>query len=109
MIGFPGNLQDLLEQAQKLQQELMSARDEAVKKEFEASAGGGMVTVRLNGTPEILSVRIDPTVVSAEDVSMLQDLVQAAINQGLRMVREQTESDLTKLAPEIPLGAFGPK
>ena len=77
------NLQQMMGQMQKMQQEVQQ-RLEAVR--VEASAGGGMVTVQMNGNKKLLAVRIDPAAVKESDVEMLQDLVQAAVNEGLRKV-----------------------
>src|SRR5215468_10911228 len=76
------NMNDMMKQAQQMQNRLLRAKEEAANKTVEASAGGNMVTVVVNGRPEVVSLRIDPTVVSADDTEMLQDLVIAAVNEG---------------------------
>ena len=75
---------DIMKQAQAIQERMAKLQEEAAKKEVEASAGGGMVTVKLNGRQELLSVKIDPEVVKSGDIEMLQDLLVAAMNEGLR-------------------------
>jgi DNA-binding YbaB/EbfC family protein len=75
---------DIMKQAQALQERMAKLQEEAAKKEVEASAGGGMVTVKMNGRQELLSVKIDPEVVKSGDIEMLQDLLVAAMNEGLR-------------------------
>jgi len=85
------NLQQMMGQMQKMQQELQQ-RLEALR--VEASAGGGMVTVQMNGNKKLLAVRIDPAAVKESDVEMLQDLVQAAVNEGLRKVDDSLKEML---------------
>jgi len=85
------NLQQMMGQMQKMQQELQQ-RLEAVR--VEASAGGGMVTVQMDGNKKLLSIRIDPAAVRESDVEMLQDLVQAAVNEGLRKVDDSLKEVL---------------
>jgi DNA-binding YbaB/EbfC family protein len=89
------NLQQMMGQMQKMQQELQQ-RLETVR--VEASAGGGMVTVQMNGNKKLLSIRIDPAAVKESDVEMLQDLVQAAVNEGLRKVDDSLKEVLGGLA-----------
>jgi len=85
------NLQQMMGQMQKMQQELQQ-RLEAVR--VEASAGGGMVTVQMNGNKKLLSIRIEPAAVKESDVEMLQDLVQAAVNEGHRKVDDSLKEVL---------------
>lgn len=76
------NIQQMMKQAKKLQEELSRQQEELAKKTFEASSGGGMVTAKVSGKMELLSIKIDPEVVDKDDVDMLQDLVVAAVNQA---------------------------
>ena len=75
-----GNMQNLARQAQKLQQQMTKMQEELETREYEASAGGGMVTVKVSGKKELLSIEIKPEAVDPDDVEMLQDLVLAAVN-----------------------------
>ncbi len=79
---------DMIRQAQLLQEKLAKVQEEAAKKTVEATAGGGMVTVVANGKQEILSIKIDPEVVNPNDVDMLQDLILAAVNEARRRAQE---------------------
>lgn len=92
-----GNMQQLARQAQKLQQQMNKMQEELETREFEAAAGGGMVTVKVNGRKELLSVEIKPEAVDPDDVEMLQDLVLAAVNEALREATETTEREMSKL------------
>jgi DNA-binding YbaB/EbfC family protein len=94
MKGF-GNL---MKEAQKLQAQLESLKEEVAKRRVEASAGGGMVVVEANGNQEVLTVKIDREVITPEDPQMLEDLVLAAVNEALRKAREMVASEMSKLA-----------
>ena len=90
-----GNMQQLARQAQKLQQQMTKMQEELEAREFEAAAGGGMVTVKVNGRK--LSVEIKPEAGDPDAVDMLQDLVLAAVNEALREATETTEREMSKL------------
>lgn len=103
MKGLPGNLGELMEQAQKLQQNMAQLQTDLGKQEVESSAGGGMVKVKVSGQQLITSLVIDPTVVNPSDVAMLQDLIQAAVNEGIRLSKELFKSEMSKLTGGIPI------
>ncbi len=90
----PPNMQALLKQAQKMQQDMLAAQEQLKGETVEASAGGGMVTVVVSGDLVVKSIRIDPDAVDPDDVEMLSDLVQAAVNEGLRSAQEMAASKL---------------
>ena len=106
MVSIPGNLGDLLKTAQKLQQDFGHLQEEIKNKEVEASAGGGMVTVRVNGKQEILAVTIDRIVVNPDDIEMLQDLVKAATNEAMRKSKDLIKEEVTKLTGGFPIPGF---
>lgn len=99
--GFPGmpggNMQQMLKQAQKMQANLTRAQEELEAREFEASAGGGMVNVKANGKREILSLEIKPEAVDPDDIEMLQDMVMAAVNEVMRNIESTTNAEMGKL------------
>ena len=98
--GFGGgNMQQMMRQAQKLQQQMMEAQEKLDVAEYEAQSGGGMVSVTVTGKREIKNITIDPQVVDPEDVEMLQDLVMAAVNEALRKGEEARETTMGKMAP----------
>ena len=104
--GFGGgNMQQLMRQAQKLQQQMAEAQEALDAAEYEAASGGGMVSVKVSGKRELLSITIDPQVVDPEDVEMLQDLVMAAVNEALRKGEEARETTMNKMAPGM--GSMG--
>jgi DNA-binding YbaB/EbfC family protein len=84
----PPNMNDMLRQVQKMQADMEKAQEELKNETVEASAGGGMVTVKVSGELEILDLTIDPDAVDPEDVELLQDMVQAAVNEALRSAQE---------------------
>ncbi|MCL5405411.1 MAG: YbaB/EbfC family nucleoid-associated protein [Deltaproteobacteria bacterium] len=87
-----------LQQVKVLQEKMAKMQEELALKKVEASAGGGMVTVEVNGRQEVLSIKIDRQVVDPEDIEMLQDLIVAAVNDGLRRAQEMAASEMGKLA-----------
>ena len=92
-----GNMQNLARQAQKLQQQMTKMQEELEAREYEASAGGGMVTVKVSGKKELLGIEIKPEAVDPDDVEMLQDLVLAAVNEALRTANDTMEREMSKL------------
>jgi nucleoid-associated protein EbfC len=87
-----------MQQIKSLQDKIAKMQEELAFKTVESTAGGGMVTVVVNGRQEVVSIKIDPQVVDPEDIEMLQDLVVAAINDGLRKAQEMSSSEMSKIA-----------
>ncbi len=104
--GFPGmgggNMNNLLKHAQKMQKDMEKNQKELETKEYEASAGGGAVTVVVTGKKRLQDVKIDKDVVDPEDVEMLQDLVLSAVNAAMQMADEDAEKVMGKLAGGMP-------
>ena len=90
-------LGDMMKQAQKLQSKMMELQEELADKTVEATAGGGMVTVVINGRQEIISLSIDPEVVDRQEIEMLQDLIIAAVNDGIRRAQQIWADEMKKL------------
>jgi nucleoid-associated protein EbfC len=90
----PPNLQNMLRQAQEMMAQQQQAQEALKKERVEASAGGGMVTVVINGTKQIQSIKIDPEVVSGDDVEMLQDLIVAALNDAYRKADDEMQKSM---------------
>ena len=95
--GMPGNMSNMLKQAQKMQQEMLKAQQELEEKEFEAAAGGGAVTVKVSGKKEIIDVKISPEAIDPDDIEMLQDLIIAAANEAMRKADENSAAELGRL------------
>lgn len=91
------NLSGMMKQAQKLQAKMMEMQAELGNRTLSAQAGGGMVEAVVNGRQELIALKIDPEVVVPEDVEMLQDLIQAAVNEALNRSREMMAAEMAKL------------
>lgn len=85
------NIQQMMKQAKKLQEEMARRQEELAGKTFEASSGGGMVTATVSGKFDLVGLKIDPEVVDKDDVDMLQDLVVAAVNEAVRQAQEAAQ------------------
>ena len=96
--GMPGgNMNSMIKQAQKMQEEMMRAQEELEEKTITASAGGGAVTVEVSGKKQLVSVKISPEAVDPDDVETLEDLILVAVNEGMRQIEELSESTMGKL------------
>lgn len=105
MKGIP-NMGNLMKQAQKFQEKMAKLQGELAEKTVEATAGGGMVSVVVNGQQEVLSIRIDPEVIDPDDVEMLQDLVLAAVNDGLKRAKDMVTEEMSKLTGGLNIPNF---
>ena len=100
--GFPGgnfggiNMNQLMKQAKKMQADIEESQKEIQAKEFDASTGGGAVYVKVNGSKQIVEIKIDKDVVDPDDVEMLQDLIMTATNEAMKKVDEATASEMGK-------------
>jgi len=88
---------NILKQAQQMHARIAQLQEEMAGKTVEASSGGGMVNVVINGKQEIMSIRIDPEVVNREDIEMLQDLIVAAVNEAIRKSQEMMTEEMKKI------------
>lgn len=95
------NIGNIMKQAKKLQERMASLQNELALRTVEASAGGGMVSVLVNGRHELVSLKIEREVVNPEDVDMLQDLILAAVNEGMRKAQEMAAAEMAKLTGGI--------
>ncbi|MBI2877766.1 MAG: YbaB/EbfC family nucleoid-associated protein [Candidatus Tectomicrobia bacterium] len=93
----PKGMGNMMKQVQEMQEKLLEMQEKMGEKTVEASAGGGMVTAVANGRQELLSIKLDPSVIDPNDVEMLEDLVVAAVNEALRKAREMTTEEMSKL------------
>jgi len=91
------NFNEIMKQAKKMQDQLLKTQQEAMQKTVNASSGGGMVSVTVSGKPEVVSIAIDKEVVNPEEVEMLQDLIMAAINEGIRKSQELLAQETEKI------------
>ncbi|HPT71370.1 MAG TPA: YbaB/EbfC family nucleoid-associated protein [Candidatus Cloacimonadota bacterium] len=102
---FPGgkNMKDMMKQAQKMQQDLMKAQEEAANQIIEATAGGGIVKIEMNGKYEVQNIKIDPEVVNPDDVEMLEDLLIAALKEAHDKVEKASEESMSKITGNIKI------
>ena len=98
-----GNMNNMIRQAQKMQQDMLKAQEELESKNYEAAAGGGVVTAVVSGRKELVGVTIDPEAVDPDDVEMLQDLIVAAVNEALRKAGDDATSQMSKLTGGLNL------
>ena len=108
--GFPGipggNMQQLMRQAQKMQQEMLRMQAEQEAKTFTAVSGGGMVTATVNGKHELVGIEIKPEAVDPDDVEMLQDMVIAAVNEAMRAADAEAANNRSRLTGGLNLGGL---
>lgn len=95
--GMPGNMANLMKQAQKMQRQMEEQAKELETKEFTATAGGGAVEVTVSGKRQVLKVRLDEEVVDPDDIEMLEDLIVAAVNEALEQVDAESAGAMSKL------------
>ena len=106
--GMPGNMNNLMKQAQRMQKQMEEKTKEMEEKQWEATAGGGAVTVTVSGKKEIISVKLSKEVVDPDDVEMLEDLIVAATNEALRKMEEESADVMNSIAGGLGgLGGLG--
>ncbi len=101
MGGGPQNMNAMIRQAQKMQEDMKAKQEEIEQRSFTATAGGGMVEVVVNGKKEVLSIALKPEVVDPEDIEMLQDLIVAATNEALRNAGDTMNSEMEKITGNL--------
>ena len=103
--GMPGNMNNLMKQAQRMQRQMEETQKELEEKEITTTAGGGAVEVTMNGKKEILKVKLSPEVVDPDDIEMLEDLIMAATNEAIRQIEDMSQDSMSKITGG--LGGFG--
>ena len=108
MGGGPSNMQSMLKQAQKMQEEMAEKQAELEEREYYVAAGGGVINVKINGKKEILSVKIDPEVIDPDDAETLEDLIVAAVNEAIKKVEAVSAEEMQKITGSVnlPAGMF---
>ena len=104
--GMPGNMNNLMKQAQKMQKKMEETQAELETKTLDVSSGGGVVKITINGKKELLDITIDPDAVDPDDVEMLQDLLLTAVNEALRQADEMVQREMSKVMPAGMPGLF---
>lgn len=103
MGGGPSNMQSMIKQAQKMQEDMAAMQEELESREYDIAAGGGVVTLKINGKKEILSVHIEPEVVDPDDIETLEDLIVAAVNEGIKKVETIHDQEMQKITGNMNL------
>lgn len=106
--GMPGNMNNLMKQAQRMQRQMEENQKEMENKEFTAKAGGGAVEVTVTGKKEVTKVKLSEEVVDPDDIEMLEDLVMAAANEALRLADEANAEIMNKMTGGLNLGGGFP-
>lgn len=97
MQGGGGNMNQMIRQAQKMQEEMAAFQEEFASKEFSASVGGGMVEITMNGVREVTAVKINPEVIDPDDPEMLEDLISSAVNEVLKNIEVASTDGMGKI------------
>lgn len=105
--GGPGNMQSMLKQAQKMQEDMAALQEDLDAREYEVAAGGGAVKIKINGKLEVSCVEIDPDVVDPDDVETLQDILTAAMNEAIRKVNDTNNEEMGKITGSLNMGGLG--
>ena len=106
MGGGPTNMQSMLKQAQKMQEDMAAMQEELETREYDVSAGGGVVNVKINGKKEVLSVKLAPEIVDPDDIETLEDLVVAAVNEAIKKVESVSQDEMQKITGSMGIGGM---
>ncbi len=93
----PSNMNAMMRQAQKMQEDMAVLQEELESREYDVSAGGGVVNIKINGKKEILSIEIKPEIVDPDDIEMLQDILTAGINEAIKKVESTNSEEMGKI------------
>ena len=104
MGGGPQNMNAMIQQAQKMQEQMTALQEELDSREYEISAGGGVVTVKINGKKQILAMDIKPDIVDPDDVETLSDVLVAAVNEAIRRVEDTNSAEMSKITGGMGFG-----
>ena len=103
MGGGPQNMQAMIRQAQKMQEDMAAKQEELHAREYDVSAGGGVVSVKINGKKEILSIDLKPEIVDPDDIETLSDILVAAVNEAIKRVEDTNNEELNKITGPMNL------
>ena len=103
MGGGMGNMQSMIRQAQKMQEDMAAKQEELNAREYDVSAGGGVVTVKINGKKEILSIDLKPEIVDPDDIETLSDILVAAVNEAIKRVEDTNSEELGQITGPMNL------
>ena len=104
--GGGANMNQMIKQAKKMQEQMAKMQEELQERVVEASAGGGAITAKVNGRQEVLEIKIKPEVVDPEDVEMLEDLILAVINDAIKQSQEMVSGEMSKITGGLNIPGF---
>ena len=99
--GGPANMQGMLKQAQKMQEDMAALQEELDSREYDISAGGGVVSIKINGKKEVLAINIEPEVVDPDDIETLSDILVAAVNEAIKRVEDTNSAEMSKITGNV--------
>ena len=102
-----GNMNAMLQQAQKMQEDMAAKQEELEAREYDISAGGGAVSLKINGKKQILSLDIDPEIVDPDDIETLSDILVAAVNEAIKRVEDTASSEMEAITGSMNLPGMG--
>ncbi len=105
--GGPGNMQSMIKQAQKMQEDMAALQEELDAREYDIAAGGGAVSVKITGKLEVKNIEIDPDVVDPDDIETLQDILTAAVNEAIKTVNETNSTEMGKITGNLNMSGLG--
>ena len=100
--GGPSDMNSLMRQAQKMQEDMQNLQAELETKEYDISAGGGVVNVKINGKKEILAINIKPDIIDPDDPETLEDILVAAVNEAIKRVEDTNSEEMSKITGQMP-------
>ena len=103
MGGGPTDMNGMIKQAQKMQEEMAALQEDLDAREYEVAAGGGAVTVKINGKSEILNIEIDPEIVDPDDIETLQDILAAGVNEAIKQVSDTNSAEMSKITGSLSM------
>ena len=103
MGGGPQNMNAMIRQAQKMQEDMAALQEDLDAREYDISAGGGVVGVKINGKKEILSINIEPEIVDPDDIETLSDILVAAVNEAIKRVEDTNSAEMAKITGSVGL------
>ncbi len=103
MGGGPQNMQGMMKQVQKMQEQMTTLQEDLDAREYEVKAGGGVVTVKINGKKEILSIDIKPDIVDPDDIETLSDVLVAAVNEAIKKVEDTNSAEMQKVTGNVSI------
>ena len=101
MGGGPQNMNAMIRQAQKMQEDMAALQEELDSREYDISAGGGVVSIKINGKKEVLAINIEPEIVDPDDIETLSDILVAAVNEAIKRVEDTNSAEMSKITGNV--------